>query len=64
MKLSKYDFRAGQLSTDIALHTLEYLGKELEYVPWAAAQKQLSYLDSMLSKTDLYGQFEVPMLSF
>ena len=54
-----YDFRAGQLSTEIALHILEYLKKELEYVPWAAAQRQLSYIDGMLSKTELYGQFVV-----
>ena len=59
-----FNFRASQLSTNIALSTLEYLNKELEYVPWVAAQRQLSYLDSMLSKTDMYGQFEVKTMNF
>ncbi|XP_060551724.1 aminopeptidase N-like isoform X2 [Ruditapes philippinarum] len=55
--------RAGQLSTDIALSVLEYLDKELDYVPWQAARKQLNYLDDMFRKTDLYGKFENFMLS-
>ena len=53
--------RAGQLSTEMALNTMEYLSKELEYIPWVTAQRQISYLDYMLRKTDLYGQFQVSM---
>ncbi|XP_053377176.1 aminopeptidase N-like isoform X1 [Mercenaria mercenaria] len=55
--------RAGQLSTDIALNILEYLGKEQDYIPWVAARTQLQYLDDMLRKTELYGKFENFMLS-
>lgn len=51
--------RAGKLSTEIALHVLEYLDKETDYVPWVAAAQQLSYLDDMLRRTKLYGQFNV-----
>ncbi|KAH3881114.1 hypothetical protein DPMN_005036 [Dreissena polymorpha] len=40
--------RAGELSTTIALSTLEYLEQEVDYVPWLAARTQLDYLNNML----------------
>ncbi|KAL4227197.1 hypothetical protein ACF0H5_015170 [Mactra antiquata] len=55
--------RADKLSTEIALNVLEYLDKELDYVPWVAAIQQIGYIDSMLRKTDVYGQFKAFMLS-
>ena len=44
---------------EIALQTVEYLHREMDYVPWAAAGDELSYVDTMLSRTALYGQFQV-----
>ncbi|XP_046380097.2 aminopeptidase N-like [Haliotis rufescens] len=49
--------KAGMLPQDMALQTVEYLDRELEYVPWAAAIRQLGYVDTMLTKTGLYGAF-------
>ena len=52
-------FRAGFLHINTALHTLDYLDKEQEYIPWGAAIKELSYLDRMLVSRPAYGNFEV-----
>ena len=43
----------------IALRTLEFLGSDSDYVPWRAMAGELSYLDLMLSRTAIYGEFEV-----
>lgn len=50
--------KSGDLDILISLKTVEYIGDELDYVPWDAAAGQLSYVDSMLSRTDLYGKFK------
>lgn len=44
---------------EIALQTIEYLGDEMDYVPWTAAEKQLSYVQKMLVRTSLYGKYKV-----
>ena len=44
---------------EIALQTVEYLHREMDYVPWAAAGDELRYVDTMLSRTALYGKFQV-----
>lgn len=54
-----YFFRAGILDIETALHTLDYLNNETEYIPWGAAVKELAYLDRMLVSTPVYGNFEV-----
>lgn len=51
--------RAGELSMEIALQTIEYLGSEMDYVPWQAAQTELSYVRRMLVRTSLYGKYKV-----
>jgi hemerythrin-like domain-containing protein len=38
---------------------VEYLDKEMDYIPRYAANKQLKYLDKMLSKSKFYGKFKV-----
>ena len=43
----------------IALRTLEFLSSDSDYVPWRAMVGELSYLDLMLSRTAIYGEFEV-----
>lgn len=57
--LNVYILRANQLNANIGLGIIEYLDKEMDYVPRTAANKQLSYLDSMLSKSNYYGKFKV-----
>ena len=44
---------------DIALSTLEYLEEEEDYVPWAAANKQLSDLRTRMTETSGYGALSV-----
>lgn len=51
--------RAGLLDQNIALKTVEYLSLETDYIPWAAAKVQLSYMQRMLSKSGQYGDFQV-----
>ncbi|XP_056008322.1 putative aminopeptidase-2 isoform X2 [Ostrea edulis] len=50
--------KAGELPMEIALQTIEYLGDEMDYVPWTAAEKQLSYVQKMLVRTSLYGKYK------
>ena len=57
-------FRADQLSMSIALQTLEYLQNEEEYIPWQTASSELSYIDMMLSETNIYGLFQVILQFF
>jgi hypothetical protein len=51
--------KAGEVSVDIALHSLEYLDTEMDYVPWAAALRELYYLSDMLRETEVFGDFQV-----
>jgi hypothetical protein len=44
---------------DIALQTVEYLANEDNYLPYSAALSELSYVDDMLERTELYGAFSV-----
>ncbi|XP_053408166.1 aminopeptidase Ey-like isoform X2 [Mercenaria mercenaria] len=50
--------RAGLLDIQIALKTLDYLDKELDFVPWKAALRELKYVKTSLQLTALYGLFE------
>ncbi|KAG7172390.1 Aminopeptidase N-like 5, partial [Homarus americanus] len=47
--------KAGQVAYDTALGVYNYLGKETEFVPWAAAINNLAYLKEMLARTGGYG---------
>ena len=58
-----FEPRAGELPMEIALETIEYLGAEMDYVPWEAAQKELSYVRKMLVRTSLYGKYKVRHVS-
>jgi hypothetical protein len=46
--------RAGHLDYPLALANTEYLSKETEYIPWAAAIGELSYIGRMLSRDRFY----------
>lgn len=50
---------AGHLSYDTALGLYTYLGAETEYVPWASALNNLSYLKEMFTHTGSYGGLRV-----
>ena len=49
--------RSTQLEYDIALKQTEYLTNEKEYVPWSSAISGFSYLDEMLGRDQIYGEF-------
>ncbi|KAL8588264.1 hypothetical protein ACOMHN_008567 [Nucella lapillus] len=50
--------RSGQLSVMTALHTLQVVKNDPDFVPWEALSAELRYLDLMLSGKDVYGVFE------
>lgn len=50
--------RAGYLKYDIALGTLNYLGKETKYVPWKTALNSLGFLEHILSDRPANGNFQ------
>uniref|UniRef100_K1PSR4 Laminin subunit beta-1 n=1 Tax=Magallana gigas TaxID=29159 RepID=K1PSR4_MAGGI len=53
--------RSNQLHMDIALQTVDYLSNERDYIPRVAADEQLAYIESMLSLTQHYGNFQNKM---
>lgn len=55
----QFIYRAEELPVTIALGTLNYLDKEMDHVPWAAATRELAYVNDMLSKTETFGDFQV-----
>ena len=54
-----YRCRSGDVGTLTALQVVDYLTEELDYVPWSAATTELSYVDQMLRRTAIYGNFQV-----
>ena len=51
--------RSGLLKYEIALGVTAYLNKEVEYIPWAAALRGMSYIKLMLKRTPAYGAFKM-----
>jgi len=49
--------RSNRLEYDSALKQTEYLRNEKEYVPWTSAISGFSYLDEMLGRDQIYGEF-------
>ncbi|XP_063436761.1 aminopeptidase N-like [Mytilus trossulus] len=49
--------KSGDLRMNIALQTVEYLSTEENILPFWAASGELSYVDGMLERTALYGNF-------
>ncbi|ESP00388.1 hypothetical protein LOTGIDRAFT_238559 [Lottia gigantea] len=54
---------AGHINMSIALQTVEYLGKEMEFVPRRAANRELENVQRMLSKSDIYGAWKEFIIS-
>ena len=50
--------RANMLPYKIALDTTKYLNKELEYIPWAPAIAELTYIGQMLGQSERFDNFK------
>uniref|UniRef100_T1J0H5 Aminopeptidase N n=1 Tax=Strigamia maritima TaxID=126957 RepID=T1J0H5_STRMM len=50
--------RAGQLDYEIVLELTNYLVRENEYVPWAAAARSFGYIHTMLKSTEAFGAWQ------
>ena len=51
--------RVGLLKYDLAIEFTYYINSETEYLPWAAALTGLRYIEEMLKRTAVYGDFKV-----
>jgi aminopeptidase N len=49
--------RAGIIDYSIPFQILKYLRKETDYVPWAAADRGLNFLDRTISESEYYPHF-------
>lgn len=56
--------RSGRLDYSVALDLSTYLTNEVEYVPWEAALRHLSFLDTRLASTDAYNNFKVIQIKY
>ncbi|KAK7461238.1 hypothetical protein BaRGS_00038713, partial [Batillaria attramentaria] len=50
--------KAGMLDLSVALATLDYLQSETELVPWRAFAREISYVERMLERTDLFSDLK------
>lgn len=55
--------RANQLDYQIVLDLLRYLSKERDYLPWAAANVGINYLNTLIAGTDYYQDFRSFVMS-
>jgi aminopeptidase N len=51
--------RVNTVTYDIVFSLMEYLSKELDYVPWVPANRVLTLVDRMMASTDSYEHFRV-----
>ncbi|XP_071098350.1 aminopeptidase N-like [Haliotis cracherodii] len=51
-------YKSQALDARIALRSLDYLQRELEYVPWLTALREIGELDAMTDRTRLYDAFQ------
>ena len=58
-----YIHRAGLLNQSIALKIQNYMKQEVDFVPWRAFLRESTYLKLMLRRTDIYGKYEVFLLT-
>lgn len=52
-------FRARIVSTTLALRTTKFLEKEVEYMPWQTARRNLDYFFLMFDRSEVYGPMQV-----
>lgn len=51
--------RAEKVNTTLALSTTKYLAKEVEYMPWEAARRNLNYFYLMFDRSEVNGPMQV-----
>lgn len=51
--------RAEIVNTTLALQTTKFLSKEVEYMPWEAASRNLNYFYLMFDRSEVYGSMQV-----
>lgn len=55
-----YDLcRAKIVNTTLALRTTKFLSKEVEYMPWQTASRNLDYFFLMFDRSEVYGPMQV-----
>lgn len=47
------------MSTTLALRTTKFLHKEVEYMPWQTASRNLDYFFLMFDRSEVYGPMQV-----
>lgn len=47
------------MSTTLALRTTMFLSKEVEYMPWETANRNLNYFFLMFDRDEVYGPMQV-----
>ncbi|XP_029317139.1 aminopeptidase Ey-like [Cottoperca gobio] len=50
--------RAKMVSTTLALRTTKFLDKEVEYMPWETARRNLNYFFLMFDRSEVYGPMQ------
>ncbi|XP_041842679.1 aminopeptidase Ey-like isoform X2 [Melanotaenia boesemani] len=50
--------RAKIVNTDLALRTTKFLNKEVEYMPWETARRNLNYFNLMFDRSEVYGPMQ------
>uniref|UniRef100_A0A8C3AQD7 Aminopeptidase n=1 Tax=Cyclopterus lumpus TaxID=8103 RepID=A0A8C3AQD7_CYCLU len=50
--------RAKMVSTTLALRTTKFLDKELEYMPWETAKRNMNYFYLMFDRSEVYGPMQ------
>lgn len=51
--------RARIIPTTLALRTTKYLAKEIDFIPWESALRNLDYYILMFDRTEVYGALQV-----
>lgn len=51
--------RAELVNTTLALSTTKFLAKEVEYMPWEVATRNLNYFYLMFDRSEVYGPMQV-----
>lgn len=52
-------FRSKIVKTTLALRTTKFLSKEVEYMPWQTASRNLDYFFLMFDRSEVYGPMQV-----
>ena len=51
--------RADMLNLSVALQTLDYMSKEMDYGPLRVFARETDYMERMIERTELFADFQV-----